>query len=183
MDLLARFAAGDREAFEDLFRREQAAVFRWIVRIVRNRATAEDLTIETFWRVYRSRGRFDARRGFDGWVRRIATNVALDHLRVARRETELPDQLEAKPEANPAERREVNRAIRMAFATLPARLRIAATLALIEEEPYSEIADALGISVTAVKSRVFRALRLLRHELEPWSIARNEPPEREGTKT
>ena len=48
MDLLARFAAGDREAFEELFRREQAAVYRWIVRIVRNRAKAEDLTIETF---------------------------------------------------------------------------------------------------------------------------------------
>jgi RNA polymerase sigma factor (sigma-70 family) len=169
MDLLARFAAGDREAFEELFRREQAAVFRWIVRIVRNRATAEDLTIETFWRVYRSRGRFDARRGFDGWVRRIATNVALDHLRVARRETDLPDHLAAAPEANPAERRELNRAIRAAFARLPARLRVAATLALIEEEPYGDIADALDISVTAVKSRVFRALRLLRRELQPWA--------------
>ena len=183
MDLLARFAAGDREAFEELFRREQAAVFRWIVRIVRNRATAEELTIETFWRVYRARGRFDPRRGFDGWVRRIATNVALDHLRVARREVELRDQLEAEPEQNPAERRELNRAIRVAFATLPARLRIAATLALIEEEPYSEIADALGISVTAVKSRVFRALRLLRRDLEPWSSARHEPLDRERTKT
>jgi RNA polymerase sigma-70 factor (ECF subfamily) len=168
MDLLARFAAGDREAFEELFRREQAAVFRWIVRIVRNRAAAEDLTIETFWRVYRARGRFDARRGFDGWVRRIATNVALDHLRVARREAALPDRLEAEHEANPAERRELNRAIRAAFARLPARLRVAATLALIEEEPYSEIAGALDISVTAVKSRVFRALRMLRRDLRSW---------------
>jgi RNA polymerase sigma-70 factor (ECF subfamily) len=183
MDLLARFAAGDREAFEELFRREQAAVFRWIVRIVRDRATAEDLTIEAFWRVYRAHGRFDPRRGFDGWVRRIATNVALDHLRVARREAELPNQLEAEPEGNPAERRELNRAIRAAFARLPARLRVAATLALIEEEPYSEIADALGVSVTAVKSRVFRALRLLRRDLHPWSSARNEPMQREGTKT
>jgi RNA polymerase sigma factor (sigma-70 family) len=182
MDLLARFAAGDREAFEELFRREQAAVYRWIIRIVRNRATAEDLTIETFWRVYRSRARFDARRGFDGWVRRIATNVALDHLRAARRETDLPDHLEAGPEADPAERRELDRAIRAAFARLPARLRIAATLALIEEEPYGEIADALDISVTAVKSRVFRALRLLRRDLRPWAGALNQPLSRERTK-
>jgi len=53
---------------------------------------------------------------------------------------------------------------------LPAKLRIAATLALIEEEPYQEIADALGISVGAVKLRVFRAARLLRKQLKQLGV-------------
>jgi Sigma-70 region 2 len=53
MDLLQRFAAGDLEAFESLFRQYQGEVYRWIIRIVRNSATAEDLTVETFWRMYR----------------------------------------------------------------------------------------------------------------------------------
>jgi DNA-directed RNA polymerase specialized sigma24 family protein len=48
---------------------------------------------------------------------------------------------------------------------LPAKYRVPATLALVEEEPYEEIAAALGISVGAVKSRVFRAVRLLREKL------------------
>ena len=60
MELLERFAAGDVEAFEALFRQHQCEVYGWILRIVRDRATAEDLTIETFWRMYRAHARFDA---------------------------------------------------------------------------------------------------------------------------
>jgi len=181
MDLLARFAAGDLQAFEELFRREQASVYRWIARIVRNRAAAEDLTIETFWRVYRSRTRFDPRRGFDGWVRRIATNASLDYLRVARPEVGLLDDVRAESTIDPAERSELHRAIRAAFGRLPARLRVAATLALIEDVPYGEIAGALGISETAVKSRVFRAVRLLRRDLKPWALDQDERLRRKGT--
>ena len=55
MDLQQRFVAGDLEAFEQLFRDHQRQVYAWIVRIVRDSATAEDLTVETFWRIYRSR--------------------------------------------------------------------------------------------------------------------------------
>ena len=64
--LLARFAAGDLDAFETIFREHQAEVFGWILRIVRQRALAEDATIETFWRIYRARAHFDATRGFGG---------------------------------------------------------------------------------------------------------------------
>ncbi len=51
MELLERFAAGDLAAFEALFRAHQKEVFAWIVRIVRDRGIAEDLTVETFWRI------------------------------------------------------------------------------------------------------------------------------------
>ena len=54
----------------------------------------------------------------------------------------------------------------LAFGRLPPKLRIAATLAVVEEQPYKDVAAALGISVGAVKLRVFRALRLLRKDLE-----------------
>ena len=49
MDLLERFAAGDLDAFEALFRRCERDVYQWILRIVRDRAAAEELTVETFW--------------------------------------------------------------------------------------------------------------------------------------
>src|SRR5207344_2840430 len=82
MDLLQRFAAGDLEAFDSLFRQYQGEVYRWITSIVRNSATTEDLTVETFWRMYRARAQFDPSRGTLGpWLRRIATNAALDYLR------------------------------------------------------------------------------------------------------
>jgi RNA polymerase sigma factor (sigma-70 family) len=84
MELLERFSRGELEAFEALFRQFQAAVYAWVLRIVRDRSAAEDLTVETFWRIYRARARFDPSRPFEAWARRIATNVALDYLKTAR---------------------------------------------------------------------------------------------------
>ena len=56
--VLHRFREGDLEAFEALFREHQRSVFGWILRMVRNPATAEELTVETFWRIHRARDRF-----------------------------------------------------------------------------------------------------------------------------
>ena len=69
-------------------------------------------------------------------------------------------------ERDPAIDGETRAAIVRAFGELPPKLQAAATLALIEEQPYDEIAAGLGISVNGVKSRVFRAVRILRKKLE-----------------
>ena len=166
MELLERFAAGDVEAFEALFRQHQCEVYGWILRVVRDRATAEDLTIETFWRMYRAHARFDAAKGScTAWLRRIATNAALDHLRRTRREVPLPEDPPDTPKVPAAERSELRRTILSAMNSLSPRLRVAVVLALVEEESYGRIAEALGISVSAVKVRVFRGVRILRKEL------------------
>jgi len=171
VEVLEQFAAGDSDAFESLFRQYQGEVFRWIIRIVRNRATAEELTVETFWRMYRARARFDAKEGnFFGWMRRIATNAALDHLRRVRHEVELPEQLPDARKQVPAEQNELHHAIFSAMDRLSPRVRAAVLLALVEEEPYEDIATALGISVTAVKLRVFRGVRVLRKELSSGGV-------------
>ncbi len=173
MELLERFAAGDLEAFEALFRLHQKEVYAWIVRIVRDHGITEDLTVETFWRIYRSRSRFDTAGNFRAWARRIATNAALDHLRHSRRETELPEDLAGPAAADPAVRREARARIRKAFQTLPPKYRLVATLALIEEEPYNNIAEAAGMSVALVKVRVFRAVRMLRKKLNSLGVEVN----------
>jgi RNA polymerase sigma-70 factor (ECF subfamily) len=103
-------------------------------------------------------------------MRRIATNAALDQLRA--------DRVRAARDAVQAEPRDarsggsldppshnVADSIRAAFDRLPPRLAVVATLALIEERPYAEIAEALDVPIGTVKSRVFRATRLLREEL------------------
>src|SRR5271166_5549843 len=82
-ELLERFAHGDLDAFEALFRQFQGEVYRWVVRIVRDPGVAEDLTIEAFWRIHRAHARFDPQRSFGAWARRVATNAALDHLKKA----------------------------------------------------------------------------------------------------
>ena len=171
---LDRFRQGDVDAFEVLFHEHQAIVYRWILRIVRDSGTAEDLTVETFWRIYRAHARFDAERGFEPWARRIATHVALDWLRAQKPECEITPALEATLTANggsnPGVQAEIRAKTAEAFTRLPTKLRTAAVLAVVEEQPHKVIAESLGITVTAVKLRVFRALRLLRKDLEQQGI-------------
>ncbi len=182
-EVLRQFARGDLDAFETLFRRHQAEVYRCIVVIVRDPALAEDLTVETFWRIHRAHARFDPARSFEAWARRIATNVALDHFKSSSHtfakntqawdadrdpSSDAADPLENLPQPqqpDPAITREIRTKTAQAFEQLPPSLRVAAMLALVEEQPYKEIAATLGISEGAVKLRVFRALRLLRKEL------------------
>ena len=83
---------------------------------------------------------------FAAWSRRIATNVALDHLRRSRREVELPEEMAASARPDPAMGRELRQQIRAAFEQLPPKYRLVAVLALVEEEPYENIAAAAGIS-------------------------------------
>jgi RNA polymerase sigma-70 factor, ECF subfamily len=165
MDLLQRFALGEIDAFETLVRQFQGDIYTWVVRIVRDPGIAEDLTVETLWRIYRARQQFRPDGSFAAWSRRIATNLALDYLRRKRPERSL---LAEPAGATPADRlvqEETRKKIRQAFRRLPAKLQVPATLALVEEQPYGEIANALGISVGAVKLRVFRAIRVLRKKL------------------
>jgi RNA polymerase sigma-70 factor, ECF subfamily len=169
--LIERFVRGDQAAFESLFRQFEREVFRWIVRIVRNPAAAEDALVETFWRAYRGRARFDTSRSMGAWLRRIATNVALNHMRDTqheRRWTTLDDKAPAPggPDAG------VRDAVAKALRALPRHLYAVAVLALVEQQSYAEIADALDIPVGTVKSRLFRATRALRHELSRLGIER-----------
>lgn len=174
-ELLERFARGELDAFETLFRQFQGEVYRWVIRIVRDPGIAEDLTVETFWRIYRARARFDPGRNFGAWARRIATNAALDYLKAgygkhARREMGMLEDSASVSVADPGVQRDLRERTERAFQRLPAKLRIVATLALVEERAYKEIAEALGISSGAVKLRVFRALRLLRQSLKQMGV-------------
>src|SRR3954467_2378553 len=162
-EILSRFVKGEQAAFEQLFRLYETEVYGWIMRIVRDASAADDVLVDAFWRAYRGRARFDPTRSFGAWMRRIATNAALDELRSVRqrRWRRADDTLPARRAADP----DLNDAIDLAFRRLPPDLRAIAALALIEEEPYANIADALDIPIGTVKSRVFRATRFLREEL------------------
>ena len=127
--------------------------------------------MEAFLRMYRAHARFDPNGNFGGWARRIATNLALDHLRKSRREAPLtvdPEDSRADTRAggDAAERREIRDAVARAMSELPPKLRVVATLALVEDVSYREIGDALGISEGAARVRGFRASRLLREKLK-----------------
>ncbi len=168
-NVLDAFRQGDLDAFEALFREHQRSVYGWILRIVRDLTAAEDLTVETFWRIHRAHARFEPARAFEPWARRIATRAALDWLRARRSESGQTDldvaDLPSKSAPDPGNAAEIRMKTSQAFARLPPGLRVAAVLSVIEEQPHKDVAAALGISVGAVKLRVFRAIRLLRKDL------------------
>ena len=166
MELLERFTTGDVEAFEILFQQYQKDVYGWILRIVRNPTAAEELTVETFWRVYRSRARFNATRSFGAWTRRIATNLALDYLKSVGNEVEFTENISSESPPDTILLQDTQKQIQQAFNQLPPKLRLTATLALVEEIPYEEIAESLGIPIGTVKSCVFTATRILRSKLK-----------------
>ena len=169
-ELLARFVHGEPDAFEQLYRQYEREVYHWILRIVRDRVAAEDALVEAFWRVHRARARFDTSRSFGAWLRRIATNAALDQLRSLRSHAVVP-LLERDVPASPRQddRRD---AILAAFRSLPPALLVVARLALVEQLPQAEIADALGVPIGTVKSRLFRAQHALRETLRRLGVER-----------
>ena len=170
-DVLGQFARGDHDALHALFRQFEGEIYRWVVRIVRDPSAADDVVVEAFWRAYRGHAKFDPSRSLGAWMRRIATNAARDHLRASRRRlawTQADDQLLAPASANP----DLREAVTRAFSRLSPKLQVVATLALIEQRPYTEIAEALDVPVGTVKSRVFRAVRSLRKELARLGVRR-----------
>lgn len=163
-DLLEGFVRGEQDALEALFRHFSAEVYGWILRIVRDSSAAEDVLVESFWRAYRGRARFDASRSFGAWIRRIATNASLDHLRAARRHARwstVDHDALVPARADP----DLRKALAIAFHRLPPKLQVVAALALIEERSHAEIADALALPVGTVKSRLSRASTRLRKQL------------------
>src|SRR5713101_6144923 len=127
-ELLKRFVDGDQDAFESLFRQFEAEVYRWVMRIVRDSGIAEDVLVEAFWRAYRGRARFDSSRSFGPWMRRIATNVARDHLRAERPRAAwtTTDRDFVAPNAPGGADRDISESVALAFQRLPPKLQVVA---------------------------------------------------------
>lgn len=166
MDLLERFTRGDIEAFEILYRQFHREVHGWLVRLTRDPAAADDLTVEVFWRIYRAHARFDATRSFGAWARQIAANAAVDHFRRVGRERTAAARPVPAAQPDSSARQNLNVRVERAFLTLPPKLRVVATLAFIENWPHDEISNALVLSRSAVKSRAFRAMKFLKVALK-----------------
>jgi RNA polymerase sigma-70 factor (ECF subfamily) len=163
--LMLQLCQGDMRSFERLFQRYGAAVRGYLGRWVRPE-NAEDLTQTTFLSLLRGRGRFDPKAKFKPWLYAIATNAARDHLRRRR-----PEELTATGELPPlpseattvSERDEgLERAVQQALSQLPERLRLPILLHRFQHLSFSEIAQALDASESAVKVRAHRGYKRLR---------------------
>jgi len=147
-------------------------VYRLAYRLTGNRQDAEDLTQDVFVRVFRSLESFEPG-NFSGWLHRITTNLFLDK---ARRRSRLrfdalgDDAVERLSASAPSSDRDLTDAlfdddIEQALAALPEEFRAAVVLCDVEGLSYDEIAEALGVKLGTVRSRIHRGRKLLRSAL------------------
>ena len=152
-----RRADGFEEAFDRLFPR----AVRLARRMLGDLTTAEDIAAEALARAYAQWPRVSALPHCDAWVLRVATNLAIDHLR------HHPPQLRPLPSADIGELVTLRMALAAALVNLPRRQRQVVTLRYLGELSESEVAMALGISCGSVKTHVHRGLAALRARLGP----------------
>lgn len=172
-DLVLRTRQGEVNAFGELVRRYQQAVFNVCYRLLGDRHEAEDLTQETFIRAFQRLDTFDVERPFGPWVRRVAANLCLNHLQ-RRRPVSLPLDNERSlalraTSTDPAaalERAERWEAVRAAILALPPHYRAVIELRHFQGLKYEEIAEVLGISLSQVKTHLFRARKQLVRRLQ-----------------
>jgi RNA polymerase sigma-70 factor (ECF subfamily) len=172
-DLMARLAAGDREALGPLMERHHVRVHRIALAYLRDSDEAQDAVQETFVKAYQNAARWDGSADVAPWLARIAVNHAIDRYRRGRRRlrSETPLEIEehgeriAAPAPSPERRamdREAGERISAALRGLPARQRAVVVLRLYEEMNLQEIAGSLGMNLGTVKSSLHRALRRMR---------------------
>ncbi|MCL4818010.1 MAG: sigma-70 family RNA polymerase sigma factor [Vicinamibacteria bacterium] len=164
--LLQRIAAGDRSALAELYDRHAGLVLALCLRILRDRAEAEEVMQEVFLQAWRQADRYDpARASVTSWLAVIARSRALDRVRrrVARREA--PE--EAIPAAGEAPRTAEAIAVREALRALPPAQRLALELAYYEGLTQVEIAERTGEPLGTIKTRMRAALLKLREALRP----------------
>ena len=176
---VAQLRRGDLDALSALLTRYQNRLYRYLLRLVREPAEAEDLFQQTWIRVAEKIRQYDPRRNFEAWLFTVARNIAIDHLRRIRPQS-LDEPIEGAPGESAATRLqsserpvldgivERERTSRLAHALdlLPVTHREVLTLRFEEEMKLEEIAEVIDIPLSTVKTRLRRALDRLRQTLE-----------------
>jgi RNA polymerase sigma-70 factor (ECF subfamily) len=163
---------GDIEAYGAVVRRYQTSVFNVCYRMFGERREAEDLTQETFVRAYQRLNTYDPARPFGPWIRRIAANMCLNHLKRNRRiwlplddEHDLPDAGPGVDLATAVEEKVDRSRIRDAIQALPPHYRAVIELRHFQGLSYEETARALSLPLSDVRSHLYRARQLLAERL------------------
>jgi RNA polymerase sigma-70 factor, ECF subfamily len=179
--LISRIACGDPSALRVLVARHQVAIYRFILRIVKDTGLAEDLTSDVFLGVWRRASRFEGRSAVRSWLLAIARNRALSARRRRMDAEELdeevvslvPDLGENPEEA--VDRKDRSAIIRVCLGALSTKHREAIDLVYYHSQSIGEAARIIGVPESTVKTRVFYARKQLAELLAAAGIDRAVP--------
>ena len=178
--LIAGIALQDQSALSALIARHQVRVFRFIARLVRNEAIAEELTNEVFLEAWRNARNFEGRSSPSTWLLSIAHNKAVSQLRKRREESWNDEQAQeiADTDDDPevvAQKTDKSAAMRRCLAGLSAEHREIIDLVYYHEQSIAEVSAVLGIPEATVKTRMFYARKKLSELLKAAGIDRGWP--------
>lgn len=174
--LVSRCLGGEPEAFSELVKRYERAVYNLVLRVMGDRTDAQDVHQEVFMNCYRHLQDYDPRYKFSSWLLSIAKNQALYRLRQRRTGSVPVDDLDAAatipkpgPDDDPhqkAARNEMRETIVSCLDQLPERYRMVLVLRHLLDRTYQEIAEIAEMPLGTVKTNIFLGRRLLRELLE-----------------
>lgn len=176
--LLRRSAAGDEDSFTELYRRHQAPLFRFALRMTGNAWAAEEIVQEVFMTLVRDPKKYDSGRGTLGaFLYGVARNRIMKHQQRSPRDLQLlesgeegfsvlPQTIDRRTPAHSAELGERRDRVRAAVLELPTEFREAVVLCLLEEMSYEEAAQLLDCPIGTIRSRLHRGRALLLAKLE-----------------
>ncbi|MGC1466309.1 MAG: sigma-70 family RNA polymerase sigma factor [Pseudolabrys sp.] len=178
--LIGRVAGGDRLAMQVLFARHHVRVFRFVLRFVRNEATAEDLISDVFLDVWRNAGKFEGRSAVSTWLLAIARFKALSALRRKPEEDLDEETAEAIEDTSDdpgitLEKKDKSTVLRKCLAGLSAEHREIVDLVYYHEKSVEEVAQIVGIPEATVKTRMFYARKKLGGLLKGYGVERGWP--------
>jgi RNA polymerase sigma-70 factor (ECF subfamily) len=179
--LLEGVSRGDQMAFRRLYTRHNVRIFRFLMRLVRDEAAAEELLNEVFLEVWQHAGRYEGRSSPSTWMMSIAHNKAVSSLRRRREQTGLVDEQlmqvpdpDDDPEAN-LQKQDKGQLMHACMAALSADHRTILDLVYYQELSVGEAAEVLGIPENTVKTRMFYARKKLSELLKSRGIDRGWP--------
>ena len=178
--LIARIAKGDRSAMEALFARYRVRVFKFVLRVVRNEAIAEELNSDVFVDVWRQAGTFEGRAAVSTWIFSIARFKALNAL--ARRTEDELDDAKAETIEDDADdpetvlaKKDKAAVLRQCLAELSSEHREIVSLVYYQHKSVEEVSGIVGIPEATVKTRMFYARKKLSELLAERGIERGWP--------
>lgn len=173
---------GEMAAFEELVRRHSVRIFRVAMHFANSREDAEDIVQDAFFKAFQHLNDFEGRAQFSTWLTRITINEALVRLRRSRRAPTISMDVETDEFSSLGERiadwrpnpeqsfsgSQLRDILQIGLASLPEEYRVVFLLRYVEGLPTADTAEVLGLSVTAVKTRLLRARIKLRKRLSPY---------------
>lgn len=167
-ELVSRTLDGDVRSYEELVSRYERLVAKVLYPYAKREISAEDLMQETFLRAYDRLESFNPEYRFKTWLLAIANNLGIDTLRRRREMVEYNQEIHSEASSGPekaAMDADRNASVREAMESLPETYQVPLMLRYNEEMSYAEIAEVLGLTVPAVKSRLFRARNMVGERL------------------